>query len=496
MPALDIPAPVGGWNARDSFADMDPLDAVKMLNAIPRSGFVASRGGYVLHADGHGATVDTLIGYRGTGAEQLIAGANGNLWNSTNDPPVSIKAGFANNQWQWTPFGNNIILTNSIDTPQVYNGTTAVDLVVTGVTASTLWGCNAYKGRIYYWQRNAKSFWYPAAGAFQGALTEFKFEGILNTGGTLMQMLTWTMDTGDGMDDQAVFVFSSGEVLLYSGDDPADPTAWQLVGRFQIGEPLGIRAHAKVGGTEIILTRDGYVDLGAALKDGRYSEASSYSSKIIRAAKQAANDYALQFGWEATLHPSGQVFIVNVPQTDVQQAQHVRSTSTGGWCEFSGWNARTFAVHNNQLYFGSFDGNVYHADIGAADLNMPITWQVITAFNPMGSRARRKQVTALNVISNYAYPNYFATDVLADYSNTLASVVTPGPYTPGAGWDVSDWDVTDWDIGTTELGATREGWRNARATGYVVALSLRASTRSQNIVWYSTSFQFRNAGVI
>ena len=30
--ALSFPAPVGGWNARDPLAAMDPADAVKLIN--------------------------------------------------------------------------------------------------------------------------------------------------------------------------------------------------------------------------------------------------------------------------------------------------------------------------------------------------------------------------------------------------------------------------------------------------------------------------------
>ena len=146
-------------------------------------------------------------------------------------------------------------------------------------------------------------------------------------------MLNWTNDGGDGVDDYAVFVFSTGEVLVYQGDDPGNAAAWSLIGRFQIGEPLGIRAHAKVGGPEIIGTTDGYVDLSIALRDGRYSEQSAYSSKIIRAAKDAARDYAMLWGWEMILYPAGQQFIVNVPIATDAAVQHVRETSSGGWCE-------------------------------------------------------------------------------------------------------------------------------------------------------------------
>jgi len=31
-----LPAPIGGWNARDSLAEMNPLDAVQMVNFFLR----------------------------------------------------------------------------------------------------------------------------------------------------------------------------------------------------------------------------------------------------------------------------------------------------------------------------------------------------------------------------------------------------------------------------------------------------------------------------
>lgn len=496
MAARAVPSPVGGWNARDSVDAMPETDAVRMVNVIPRAGYVETRKGFIEHAVGLGGSVDTLIAYRGTGSEDLIAGANGNLWDVTTPTPASLKAGLANNRWQDTNHSNRLILTNGVDTPQVYDGTTMTNIVVTGVTATTLWACNTFKGRVYYWQQNAQSFWYAAAGAYQGALTEFNLAGQISMGGSLIQMVTWTLDSGEGIDDLAVFIFSTGEVLVYKGDDPGSAAAWALVGRFQIGEPLGPRAHAKVGGTEIILTRDGYVDLAAALRDGRYTEKSAYSNKIIRAAKTAATNYHLQFGWEAILYPAGQMFIVNVPLTDIQAQQHVRSTSSGEWCEFHDMNARTFAVHDNLLWFGGSDGKVYQADIGAQDVGAPIEFDCITAYNAFGSRANKKQVTAVNVVSNFAFPAYYSIDILPDFSTTRRSSVTPSPYIPPAGWDTVDWDTADWDIGTEELQATRTAWRNANGIGYVLGLSLRGSTRSQNIIWYSTQFQYRNAGVI
>lgn len=507
MTAVAIPAPVGGWNARDALDKMDATDAVRLVNWVPRAGYVESRKGYlqtVTEIDGGGemgftglgGSVESLISYRGTASEKLLAAADGTIFDVTTNDALTLDTGFASDRWQYTAFDDRVILTNGTDTAQVYNGTALTDIVVTGATATSLWGCNTFKGRVYYWYENAQAFWYAAAGSFQGVLTEFDLSTQLQTGGTLVMMVSWTLDSGDGIDDLAAFVFSTGEVLLYQGDDPGDANAWGLIGRFQIGEPLGIRAHAKVGGTEIIITRDGYVDLAQALRDGRYSEGSTYSNKIIRAAKEATKLYYQQYGWQALLYPAGQQFIVNVPVTTGQSIQHVRETSTGSWTQFEGLNAVCFAVHNDRLWFGTSDGNVYEADTGTQDNGGPISMDAIPAFNPLGSRASQKQVTAVNVVTNYAAPGFLALDCLADFSTQRRSTLSPGPYDGTSDWNTADWDASVWATPTGDDAPIRKAWRNVRGIGYTLTVSVRASTRAQNIIWYSTEILYRNAGAI
>ncbi len=505
MTATAIPAPVGGWNARDAIDKMEPTDAVRLVNWIPRAGYVESRRGRTQHTSeidgvgpftGLGGSAESLMAYRGTANEALIAAANGKLFNVTTSDAITLASAFTSNKWQYTAFDNLMLLVNGANTPQIFNGTAVSAMVITGATPASLWGVNTFKGRAYYWYENAQAFWYASAGAYQGALVEFDMSMQLQTGGTLVMMVSWTLDSGDGIDDLAAFIFSSGEVLLYQGDDPGDANAWSLIGRFQIGEPLGIRAHAKVGGTEIIITRDGYVDLAQALRDGRYSEGSAYSNKIIRAAKQAAGQYFQQYGWEALLYPAGQLFIVNVPITTGQSIQHVRETSAGGWCQFDGWNAVCFAVHDNRLWFGTSAGYIYQADVGTQDDGMPITMDGIPAFNSLGSRATQKQVTAVNVVTNYDSPGYLALDCLADFSTVRRSTLTQGPYDGTSEWNNADWDVSAWASPTGDDAPIRKAWRNLSGIGYTLTVSVRASTQAQNIIWYSTNVQYRNAGAI
>lgn len=494
MGALSIPSPVGGWNARDSIDKMPPTDAVQMINMIPRGTSCEQRKGSSRLATGLGGTVDTLAAWTskstGKNTNRIVAGANGALTSVNGSGTKTVLAtGFSSNQWQTTAFNNRLIFVNGADVPQVYDGSTLTALVSTGPTLATLWGVNTFKGRAYYWGKGEQSFWYAAAGSYQGTLTQFDLSGQVQNGGFLMMMLTWTLDSGDGIDDLAVFVFSTGEILLYAGDDPGNAAAWALQGRFMCGAPLSIRGHAQVGGTEIVITRDGYIDIATALRTGRYSDSDEYSAKINPAVKAATTNGETQFGWEAILHPSEQIFLVNVPTDGTTYKQHVRSTAAGGWCEFSGWNARTFVVLNDVLYYGTAGGEIYMAFASTGDgafigdSGTEVTVDVIQAYNPLGSRERGKQVTAANVTTNYQYPGYIALDILPDFSLVRRSTVTAGPFVSGT-------------VDLSVIQPVRDGWRNAVSTGYMHAISVRFKTKQQIVSWYSTTLLFKNGGAI
>lgn len=517
--AISLPSPVGGWNARDALADMEATDAVSMINMIPRAGYVESRRGSVMHCDMSLLPFSTYAGSLFASSTRLYAARSGNIVDVTTSTPVNVYLSGSINAiaWQTTGFRNLTICTCAEATASGDVGIAlddtgvATPLVVTAPGLSgPFWGCNTFKGRAFYWQKDARSFWYAQAGSYQGTLTEFDLSTQIRTGGTLVMMLTWTIDAGDGVDDLAVFLFSTGETIVYQGDDPGNAQKWRSNGRFQIGEPLGIRAHAKVGGTEIILTKDGYIDLGAALADGRYSEKSTYSNKIIRAAKEMAQKSGHLFGWECLLYPAGNMFIVNVPTSEpkffgpydepgytaIEAVQHVRNTSTGSWCMFNGWDATAFCVYQDNLYFLRGD-KIMRADAGASDSGASIAIECVPAFQSLGTKARRKQITAASHVTNFSQPGYLVKDGMADYNIRFGNYVPISPYQGvKAKWNLSKWNVSKWEIGGSELQSTTESWTNVSAVGYAVTVSLRAQIIGAPFFWYSTNIMFRHLGVL
>src|SRR6267142_4153884 len=69
-----VPAPVGGWNARDPLAAMAPTDAVTLENWFPRVSDCAIRGGSADYVSGFTVLPKTLATYNPpTGTNKMFA---------------------------------------------------------------------------------------------------------------------------------------------------------------------------------------------------------------------------------------------------------------------------------------------------------------------------------------------------------------------------------------------------------------------------------------
>src|SRR5882762_1450417 len=85
--AVPIPAPVGGWNAIDPLAVMDPKYAPILINWVPRTSWIELRAGYNAWVQnlGSNSPVETLMTYRPTtGTQFLFAAAGGNIYDISN----------------------------------------------------------------------------------------------------------------------------------------------------------------------------------------------------------------------------------------------------------------------------------------------------------------------------------------------------------------------------------------------------------------------------
>ncbi|MBM3346849.1 MAG: hypothetical protein FJY55_10195 [Betaproteobacteria bacterium] len=500
-----IPAPVGGWNARDALASMKPQDAVDLENWFPQTSYVEIRGGSASHATGMTGNGKTLAVYsRLNGTQEMFALTPSGVYDVSSAGAVGpSKAARTNGKHQWVNFhdsGTNwLILCNGVDKPLYYDGTTwtAVDGVsspaLTGLTTTDIIHVNVYKGRLFFIEKEQLSFWYLAAGAAGGHLTEFSLEGVVKKGGFLMAMGTWTLDAGDGPDDHAAFITSEGEVAVYSGTNPGDANAWSLEGVYEIPDPLGRKCYCKLGGDMLLLTRGGAFPMAKALQSSAIDYRLAISDKINKAFTDAAVSYGNVFGWVPIVFPEKNALIVNVPQAeDGTHEQYVMNTITRSWCKFTDWDAEDFAVFNNELYF--CDGTVvYKAWTGHADGPDNIVAYAKQAFNYFGKMGVQKHFKLFRPILAVDGNLSFLTDIDVDFAQDEIVGTANYSVVTGATWDVSLWDNAVWGSGLTVV---KEWNTPAEYPGFCAAPKLKVATNKLEVQWMASDVVFETGGVV
>lgn len=496
-----LPAPYGGWNARDAWTVMQEHDAILLDNWFPESGNVRVRGGYAEHATGVGSgAVETLMAYRSGTTVKLLAASSNNIFDVTaaGAGTALTGGGFSNGRWQYVNMDGKLGMVNGQNTPQTYNGSaisgmTIAEIPTPNLTVASLVGIHAHKSRSYFWA-NTADFYYSDIDTLGGDVTKFPLSRVTHKGGRLVAMATWTRDGGTGMDDLAVFLMSSGEVIVYSGSDPGDPADWSLVGRFELGAPLGVRALDKVGGDIIVATQDGYQPLSNALPGGRSAQRANVSDKISLAVRDQIRSSGAEFGWQVLHYPRGRYLLVNVPTTDSTICyQHVVNLDEGSWCRFTGQNAKSWVVHEDELYFGAADGGVvYKADTGTDDDGTDIVATAHQAYSFLRGRGIRKNLSAVRMTfeARGTVPVQLAVDADFKTRTTFPDPVTFGTGSDGHPWG-SPWG-SPWGTGVR----TRQGTLVRGGIGDAFSLRLRVAKSGDRVTWNGTHMISRPAGMI
>ena len=496
------PPPVGGWNARDSLADMPPTDAVLLDNWFPEQGKVSVRGGHTSHATGVGSgNVEFIMEYHSGTSRKMLAAGGGSIYDATNTGAATSKAsGFSSNRWQGVNFNGRLGMVNGTDAVQIYDGSTVSAMTISGsgLTTANLIGINVFKSRTYFWEDNSQDFWYSAVNALGGALTKFPLSRVGQFGGNLIAMGTWTLDGGAGVDDLAVFVMSSGEIVIYEGSNPGDAADWNKKGIFRVGAPLAVRGVVKFGGDLIVMSKDGYLPLSRVISLGQLNRTGAISDKISGAVIEAATNFSANFGWQAILYPRGSMMLFNVPRSATVFEQHVVNTVTGAWCRFTGMNAHAWGLFNDRIYFGAGDGVVHLADDSKADAGSDITADVETAFDYMDSPGILKHVTALGPVLGGSGDLAMSLSVQADFQESTSQSLSYTLTTGAASEELWE-DITDlWEASTIEFVAAdrvARKWFSAKGNGYAIGIRMKV-TGQQSANWFSTNYMMSPGGLI
>jgi hypothetical protein len=206
-----LPAPIGGWNARDSVAEMNPLDAVQMINFYPTPSDVTLRQGYVKTSIGITGEVQTLMNYSSPTVEKLFAvNANGDIYDASTPTatiafPISLGNGKLQHIMITTAGGSFMPAVNGNDAMVVYNGTRWVKSAATSTAQTVLTMTRGGTGNLTATVTTASPHGLVSGNEITvtGA-TPAQFNGIYRITVTGASIFTYTMATAPSGDATVV----------------------------------------------------------------------------------------------------------------------------------------------------------------------------------------------------------------------------------------------------------------------------------------------------
>ena len=139
-----LASPIGGWNARDSLANMQPLDAVQLINFFPTPTDVTLRKGYTKSSTGITGKVNSLMNYTDTSigaGYRLFAAAGSKIYDAKPSTAVEFFSGITSDKFQHVNITNQaghfLVACNGVDPVLIFDGT-AWFKVATTTTAQTI----------------------------------------------------------------------------------------------------------------------------------------------------------------------------------------------------------------------------------------------------------------------------------------------------------------------------------------------------------------------
>jgi hypothetical protein len=491
-----FPPPARGIVRSDNFANQQPAGAEIMENWFPTQRGARVRGGLLKRATvGTGANqpVTALVPYQYGTNRKLFAACNGKLYDVTSvaDPAVipatPVIATLTSTDLSYVQHssaaGNaQLLVFNGSDLHWVYNGTTWVQNspAITGVSSAELVNPWVYKSRIFTVKAGTLQVVYlTGAGAIGGAVGTLNLATVYRRGGQVAFGATWSTDSGNGLTDVCAIFSSEGEVAIYSGSDPGNPADWSLVGRYDIGKPLGPQATMRVGGDLAVATVDGLTAISSAVSRDIAALSTSSLSLPIRPDWERDVIERSTFPWVCVKWPAKQMGLIVVPAPSGQKPYcYVVNLVTGAWSRYTKWSMRSAVEWNGWLYLGSTDGKVYQAEVGGTDDGELYYCPYVGLFENLGSPGTTK--VALEARATFISSTPFEPRISIG-TNYIPAL---GPYpdspldTASDVWDIGLWDIAKWDGSRTSQVTLK--WLGVEGAGQTFAPQVQIASGSIN----------------
>ena len=492
--STSVPAPIGGINAVDPLSAMEPTDAVDMLNFIPGTNSLVSREGYSRWVTGLPGPVKTLSSYISSAGEFRLFGATDDglydVSTKASSPAISspLTVGRCSTMMFSTVGAQALVVCNGVDATRHYDGTSWVlwsqvaspvsPGEVKGVDPAKFVQVHSHKRRLWFVEKDSMTAWYLPVDSLGGEAKPLYLGSVFRRGGRLQNIMTWSLDSGSGLDDIIIFQSSEGELAGYEGSNPDDTADWALSAVHYVSPPFSDRASADVGGELVILTAAGVYQTSrivSGIGAVNLSSRDTLSYKIGPLLMDAVRRRGSSIGWEIFTYSARSYLILVLPKTSQNPAeQYVMNLQTGMWGR-TDLPMLTACEVGGRMFFSDFSGNVYeyggvYADnvsFDAVDYD-PIYASFQTAYNYFETRGQNKHYKMIRPTWLAQYPPaYYLTLSLDFYPVNINQMPAPPtenillPY-----WNKAIWNQSKW----SPRFSTQFKWDGLGGLGYCASL--------------------------
>lgn len=513
-----IPAPIRGINALDSIAAMPKGFALVLRNMYAQPFGCQVRRGFRKHVTaGIVGDVQTLMTHNGNMGDTLFAFAGTSMYDVTapNVSAVSKLSGLTNAQWEHINFSNAAgvhgLAVNGADNMVWVQPNGAVTTIsagdgsgntISGVDPKALTHIYSHQKRVWFVEKNSSRGWYLPPDQITGIAKSFDFGPLWTRGGILNQIITWSVDDGDGSDDLLLAISSEGQISFYRGLDVEDASSWALQGVYYAGAPVGRRSAVRVGGDVALLCELGIVKVSNLLKSTKVNPVQDNEAAYIQQILSAiVSEFRDEFGWQLFVFPAANMFMINAPASQATSFQFVLNDVNKAWSEFIGYNANCWELHKQLPFFGGFQA-VYRAWEGTTDdatvmgdgtviQGDAVRFEAQTAFDYFNTLGQQKHFKMIRptILSSGA----FTINMSVNTDFVFNSPTSPSAFnalTPGV-WDEDTWDSAIWEGGLL----TFKNWQSANGIGTAAAIRLLGASVDETY-WVATDWLYEIGGVL
>lgn len=493
------PGPTKGLVLSKSPSNPLKGSAEVLENWFPTERGARVRGGLLASATTGGSSVKSLFVYNHPTLAAIFASTDDSIFDISGFDPDTAPAaditgqtaGYYSTAQIGTVGGEFLYAVNGSDSAQLFDGSTWTAITgvsspaITGVTTSDLSAVWLYRSRLFFVEKDSLNAWYLPVDSTNGAAQSVSLAGIFQRGGSLLFGATWSLDSGDGIDDKCVFASDEGEIAIFEGADPSSSTTWNLVGRYDIAKPLGINGTMQAGGDLLIATVDGIVPLSQVIqKDPAVISLSAVSRPIEPLWKIEAISATEPV--ELVKWPERGVSLVTLPNST---RMLVVNNNTGAWATQSGWVANCCTTFLGKAYIGREDGSIVAIDEGGKDVSAPYTAKVCWGFENLGDHTSFKTAS----LARYTFfaPNAFTfkASAAADYNTEFPTAPSDAGLAEDSDfmrWDSGNWDEKFWWSASVEeaVQGITSRWVSVNGTGTTLAPQLQitsGTTKKPNI---------------